>query len=124
MIPETELRVGNWYRQLNSGELSQVTLFLLGEIADDESYLDHLMPISLCATIFKKCGFEKSDDEYGGWLSPPIHRDQPNTFYQIRFREDAFGYYYEGSLIRRIKYLHQMQNVFFWLSEKEIEFKP
>lgn len=124
MINANELRVNNWYRQLHTGKESQVTLFLLGEISDDESYLDHLFPIQLSPEVLLACGFRK-DSEYRFSRELPIGNGS-----DIEVSYDPFFDEWEITLENgkneffpeSIKSLHQLQNLYFALTGKELEY--
>lgn len=112
-----ELRVGNWYKQLSTGYFTQVSLFLLGEIADDESYLDYIQPIPTTPEILEKSGFVKDNNShYGGYLIPIS--DVEN----IRIIKDESGWHWPiyGYRKANVHFLHQLQNLYFSLVGEEL----
>jgi hypothetical protein len=117
-----ELRVGNWVRQLHTGRHDQVDLFMLGEIADDETYLDHLFPIPLSADLLLELGFEEMD-----WEHVPCYKKEMIEIeivdgdYMARLRYD----WNEGGLsllLSTPKYLHQLMNLVYALTGKELTY--
>ncbi len=84
-------------------------------------------PIKLDNDILIKCGFEKhkNSNEYwnywvlkNGWhISEWI---QPNQM--AGFEEQGVCYW--GEEFNPVKYLHQLQNLFYALTNTEIEYKP
>src|SRR5690606_20285083 len=128
-----ELRIGNWV--LNNGKPYQILNGIDNEhvygldsvILDSHIYkssLEDIEPITLTEEILLKCGFEKITD---GWLS--------NGFFQVGKRylfwckSDKCWYLNTSSIlaycnnIDSVKYLHELQNVYYWSSKDDYMFK-
>ena len=77
-----------------------------------------LKPIPLSPEILEKAGFEGSESEYGGWVSPFVN-DQA-----IRLRINSEGiFYYSMTKYSNpiyIKSVHQLQNLYFALTGTEL----
>ena len=118
MIAANELRIGNWYKQLHTGAYTQVDLFLFHELYDDETYADHLQPIPLSPEILVKSGFENLFTEYTG----SFYKDRlliewgiyDVIFARLQVDDENSNY------IGEIKYLHQLQNLYFALTQTEL----
>ena len=120
MIDSKDLREGIWVRSIHTGPV-QVSLFMIGEIADDETYLDHLMPIPLSPEVLKACGFESSKEgtnftyDLGG-LS--IH-------FPSRSYPDGRTYFNSWRIIEGVpESLHHLMNLYYALTNQEINYKP
>lgn len=119
-IDARELRIGIWVKQLHLGKYTQVDLFTLGEIADDETYLDHLMPIPLSPEMLEKCGFKKNTDGQGYdiLLNLPLNSD----WMYLVWNDSGFYLSNEDIVLVILKcdYLHQLQNLYFALTQTEL----
>jgi hypothetical protein len=102
MIKANELRIGNW---VNIGDLSTTINHIMG----DDDYFD---PIPLTPEILEKCGFR----EYGPfspWLTLGSFSwsDPAGISYEI----DE-----ESAMLDHIKYLHQLQNLYYAVTGEEL----
>ena len=110
MIKANELRIGNWYNQFdNLHQASWVTIKDLSEAPESQIWCK---PIPLTSEILEKCGFvyNKLVDGY--------EFDKYTIRYQMMF--------YDGFRISEFnicKYLHQLQNLIYALTGKELEYK-
>lgn len=115
-----ELRAGVLIRSINMSDPIEVDLFLLGEIADDETYLDHLQGIRLSEEWMLRIGLvqDMESKKYG-------YLDFENAHIFIRLNEDSIemriGNMYLGRL--PIKYVHQLQTLYFTLKGEDLTFK-
>ena len=110
----SELRVGNWY--LDNGEYKKVMPYLLIDLWYSEE-ITWVQPIPISQKILEAVGFEKEFD--GNYFSLPeeLCKDGWNK---------SFIYYlpycdlniYVSSI--KIKYLHQLQNLYFALTHQEL----
>lgn len=107
MIDE-KIMIGNWFYSAEHGLPFQWS-------ADDfkEIYNSKAKPIELSEDILIKCGF-KNDGTYMvfDWLR------WCNGFIQVDYGDDE-GYWIQ--MVGYYKYLHQLQNLFYCLSGKELE---
>jgi len=121
MINANELRIGNWY--VNQwGEYLQVDADLFG--ADNlETYAN---PIPITAEILEKCGFVFGatsstmwgiKDSDGDWL------EFEGIFNGIL---EPYMYYTGANISQKAKpkHLHQLQNLYYSLTNEELIYKP
>lgn len=121
MIQTNELRIGNWVRDTESdmnikvAGLDPYEIFV-GEIDEEKEIYDcrDIEPIPLADELLEKCGFKDTGDNVF------IH----NLYFDIY--KDKDGYYpynfHEGVCFGcAIDSLHQLQNIFFSLTGKELE---
>jgi hypothetical protein len=125
-----ELRIGNWVIQ--DGQLSRVLSICDGDVKHcviangGRSVHGSWEPIPLTPEILVKCGFEQiesGDMLYGLWS----HQDT-ELFLELKWpaRENGFWPQIMGETERfliaevSVKYLHQLQNLIFSLSQTEI----
>lgn len=131
MIEAKDLRIGNWV--LDQDNIPCKISVLYSEQKNkfegwdvlkrcyeielpnlDSIYLsDTIEPISLTKDILEKCGFEKD-------THPP--QDIWSNDFMIIFFNEAFGFYtgyWKNNFV--IKYIHQLQNLYHALTNKELE---
>lgn len=131
-----ELRLGNyvivnhkWDR--NSlvdwiGKESIECLFLDGMAEDMSTGIisspERVLPIPITEEWLFKLGFEKSDSNYGGYLSAP---DREGSSIRIRVMSTNDFYYSPNELAKPvfIKSVHQLQNLYFALTGEELTVK-
>jgi hypothetical protein len=112
MIKANELRIGNWV--INSGELMAITV-----VHPITKAHEHFEPIKISPEILTQwCGFKKIGKYYSNMflLSDGVDKDRGFyiwTDYSKRFLEQRVS----------VKYLHQLQNLFFALTGSELEIK-
>ena len=110
MIQANELRIGNWYLGASRGNPLQATARFIQQL--DEGLLN-CSPIPLTPEILEKWGF----------ISNP---------YQDRFELGQVYIQYCGvrnmfwleNYSPELKYLHQLQNLYYALTGEELTFKP
>lgn len=118
MINKSDLRDGIWVRSIHTGYV-QVSLFMIGEIADDETYLDHLMPIPLNPEILEKAGFKLETkvwwkfpgEDISGWVL--LSNSPVDESFSLCYDQLVLGTYL-------ISNLHQLQNLYYSLNNKEL----
>jgi hypothetical protein len=125
MINANELRIGNWIKHGESpgmhefpNTLFQVSTDLFYDIARGHISEYHLEPIPLTPELLEKCGFEKRPMAY--------MRLKSDSFYiSVRTKHMTFAISKSDKatwrLMVNIKYLHQLQNLYFALTGKELE---
>ena len=137
MIQPNELRIGNALEYFVEDSLAESEWILNIVDADDivlackdEYFNKYYRPIPLTPEILEKCGFEKGTTE---WYSKKYFTDLNEVAevmeLQINlksFRCSVFDTDLEGCAMtaKRIKYLHQLQNLHFALTGEELTFKP
>lgn len=123
----SELRLGNWIEfrpdhthrryidvsQINKGSIGNKTT--LYETSDPryplemkELFSQYLFPIPLTVEIIQKCGFE-------------VHNNGIKTYYNplMELDHDFNLMNYESNV--RIRFVHQLQNIYFALTNQELE---
>lgn len=121
MIQANELRIGNWVYSLILEENAQITSI-------NSSIKDLLNPIELTEEILLKCGFEiikfknptcnVGIDLFHGYDYAIIKLGY-KTDLIIRFNKSKFKI--ESFYSTEIKHLHQLQNLYFALTNEELE---
>jgi hypothetical protein len=126
MIQANELRIGNWIEAVaDMGNYQmKMTEHNFTSVARNPNCVN---PIPLTPEI-EKCGFEKGVETHGfkNWYikhlgfvlcNAPNDSENPNDWY-LKVDIDKPNY------ICCIKYLHQLQNLYFALTNTELNFKP
>ena len=106
MIQANELRVGNYYD--HNGEYRKVTPSTIEEVWNAER--TWCKPIPITEDILLKCGFEKftTKDIYPTYVNKLFNWNDGILF--------LVGY----NFINHIKYLHDLQNLYFALTKTEL----
>lgn len=137
MIKPEELRLGNILRRKSNGNICIVTARMLVEIEDN--IRNDYDPISLTEELLLKCGFKSSDyeekynadDECANLFE---YRLDIGIFYRDLICKPSQGWYCfiaDSDMVKdsasvgtqKIYYLHQLQNLYFALTGKELEVK-
>jgi hypothetical protein len=115
MIAQNELRLGNWIK-VKDKNYQVIYLSENGCGYDHEEFtlFDSLEPIFITGNILQKAGFSK--DDYG-YKNGSLALNQYEDVYHLRLPQGT-GY---G---RGIKYLHQLQNLYFNIAGQELTIKP
>lgn len=115
MIQANELRIGNWVKD-SFGYL------VIGVNAKVE-FASAYEPITLTPEILEKCGFDDfksnvyGNDEY-------IELDLDGDIYNVFIKQINIDETIDSILMHnQIKYLHQLQNLYFALTGEELTFK-
>lgn len=137
MIDPRELRIGNHLRRKSNGNYCIVTARMIVEIED--GLAGDYEPVLLTEDILLSCGFESvegdgekynPDDEYKNSFE---YRLDVGIFYRDLICKPALGWYVfiqdsdmigEKSLkSKNIYFLHELQNLYFAITGKELEVK-
>ena len=113
MIQVNELRLKNWVLNIYDSPV-QVT------VIDDT--IDWPKPIPLTPEILVKCGFKKLNN---AWV--PIDysaTDYLKWSFTIWDNKDGTYRYNSAEFIPELKYLHQLQNLYYALTGEELIYKP
>lgn len=124
MIQANELRIGVWLYLKNS-ELLQIDIDNFSDCAKNPAIFD---PIPLTPEILEKAGFKKVEDGvYGGsdyssyeaWSIDGLILCIVGSNFHVweSCEEDSFYSYYRSN---NIKYLHQLQNLYYALTQTEL----
>lgn len=119
MLKANELRIGNW---VNNGHYNTTVSALI--ISVIEANKQEFFPISLTPELLVKCGFNR-DVDYDG---DPLWSMSNSLLYLFIQPDESlmscYGNYKiedsHGFGFTRITYLHQLQNLIFALTEKEL----
>lgn len=113
MIPQHELRIGNWVLEENSGALFQINKGI-----DIDNYSGKFLPVPITPVILKKYGFAFHDyfklwqkNKVLSGTGPDMELDR--DFWVLNFSHQRIGV--------ELKSLHQLQNLYFFLKGKELE---
>jgi hypothetical protein len=108
-----ELRIGNYYD--NNGQVMQVTPNTIEEVWIAER--NWCKPIPLTEECLMKFGFEKSDE----WYFLDRYCASFDTDYPLWFGQQGCCQY--DAIKVGIKYVHQLQNLYFALTQKELVYE-
>jgi len=126
MISANELRIGNFIEangpmmEVKSIYDDHVELYLHGSEADNwDEDLEACNGIPLTPEILEKCGFELR-------IEDTIEKDYKLYPLFVKFQHNGslLVTIHEYSSCSHIKYLHQLQNVIFALTNTELNYKP
>ena len=84
--------------------------------------ISKLKPIKLTPEILEKCGFHKQNF---AWV-PEGHEDKYYMKWDFTIWDEGPGDYHYNSaeFPTPLKFLHQLQNLYFSLTDKELNYKP
>lgn len=123
MVKASEVRIGNWVEHSGGRKPKMITcedFWSHYDFQDGKDRFYYYDPIPLTPEILEQCGFEQSNE------------------FDDTFRLNDFDIYYrkgycewvvddrgdtEGTKPRLIKYLHQLQNLYFALTNEELIFQ-
>jgi len=116
MIDAKDLRIGNWFL---FGELRhQATHWDIRNLALAEfkgNPLETYKPIPLTPEILEKCGFEKwGKDGY----------DKNGIYISKYFNYPIYNPFGEYINSIEVKYLHELQNLYYALTKQELNYTP
>lgn len=117
----TELRMGNYYVGYDNAFYA-VDLNLFERINNGID-LDEIIkePIPLTEEILLKCGFEY--ENYIKDIRGLLVKDNFEIGLDGEdFRLNQMSVRFRNSIIIKVKYLHQLQNIYFALTDKELNF--
>lgn len=128
MINAQELRIGNWI-DVVAGNRQQVAHIRKQFVKDGDLYFinsrlpEHCIPILLTPEILEKCGAGKDEDGFlvsittDGW---ELFIEETNEW-DVWYGKDENRERYLPLV--SIRYLHQLQNLYFCLTGTELEVK-
>lgn len=134
MIKANELRIGNWILDAG-GNYIKITA---QRIADIDNKLVISKPIHLTEELLLKCGFEKITKRESYYKKgsiwgigvddtmiclDPDWREQPSFHCGIEYTDSEIPHdeNIQYNFAHDIKYLHQLQNLYFALTNQELE---
>ena len=118
-----ELRIGNWFVGYDNKPFQwDLTHFSMLVLEQNAPEVDELIrgPIPLTEEILLKCGFELSDCHWDYW-----NPDEELSFCMTIFEDGMFFSAGEGIRLNKypIEYVHQLQDIFYVITGKELEVK-
>jgi len=115
-MKRTELRVGNLIL-LGLSEILEVRsihpLCIIVTDANREIHFDSVRPIPLTEDWLEKFGFKNTDAGWSNGTKANLHKTV-NGGYML----PSFGHH---DFVTELKYVHQLQNLYFALTGKELE---
>jgi hypothetical protein len=121
MIDPREIRAGNWVIKITGTDSNTQSFFEYKAIALDEYYYTFAkvcFPIKITPAILGKCGFKH---EFGDWYINRAAEGIDEGLPFLRYRRNDNGWYLDKiKLLSQPLYLHQLQNLFYALSNEEL----
>lgn len=110
------LQIGNIFQGLIIESITPTGVnFTAGYEGYNETSFAQLTPIPLTAAILEECGFVNiGSDTLGGWF---IYR---NRGVDLLVGEGGF-HFYHGRSIRFLFHVHELQNLYYFLIDEELE---
>lgn len=123
MINVKELRIGNWvqweYYPMEVTEITETGFLANHEIHPNQEELEDAEGIPLDEEILEKCGLTKGWNDLGG--EQALEVDLEINILYLQPIDGCSG----GHMFRvPCEYLHQLQNLYFALTGKELPFRP
>ena len=114
MIKATQLRIGNLYD--HSGRVKKVTPIVIEALFESERFWCKAIPLT--EEWLLKLGFS----EIGGCNEKDFTNGDYNIFINS-IGEVNFLFFREGDWYQKISYVHQLQNLYFALTNKELHYE-
>lgn len=121
MLDPKEVRAGNWVLKITGTDINTQSFFEYKAIAPDEYYYTFAkacFPIKISPAILGKCGFKH---EFGDWYINIASEGVEEGLPFLRFKHtDKCWYLKDVKICSQPQYLHQLQNLFYALSNIEL----
>lgn len=121
MLDPTEVRTGNWVLRITGTHSNTKSFFEYKKIAQDEPYhaIAHAcFPIRITSVILTACGFTRESED---WYINKDAEDAANGLPLLRYKHPDKSWYLGNSKIQQQPlYLHQLQNLFFDVCDKQL----
>ncbi|MBD0285102.1 MAG: hypothetical protein M3342_23380 [Bacteroidota bacterium] len=121
MLDPKDVRVGNWVIKIIGTDNNNQSFFAYKPIAIDEYYYTFAkvcFPIKLSSDILGKCGFKH---EFGDWYINLESEGIDDGLPFLRYKHKVGCWYlWDKQLPVQPKYLHQLQNLYYALSNQEL----
>ena len=122
MIDPKEVRVGNWVLKITGTDINTQSFFQYKAIALDEYYYTFAkvcFPIRITPSILGKSGFKH---EFGDWYINKPAEGIAEVLPFLRYNHNDSCWYFEKIKLRsQPLYVHQLQNLFYALSNEELD---
>lgn len=123
MIKTNELRIGNWIDF--KGQLKQIVIPKDLEVV--HSYGHEFIPIKITPKMLETFGFERDDDDSDGSIYYRLREPGVNSYYSISNDGQSNCFHIESgtgdnATVHNMNNLHEMQNLYFALTEYEMSF--
>ncbi len=119
-----ELRLGNWVESVYTDHIFKLTSIDEGRVCTDESSLNinHVCGIPLTPEILKKAGFDKQQSTVGmnDSFDYTIGFNHVTCNHLLMLHSNRCGEFFYQNIRHEIKYVHQLQNLYFVLTESEL----
>jgi len=131
MIKANELRIGNWVNTVSGYQQ-------IKSIATDACHTvalhtyEFVNPIPLSKEVLERCGFTRNSNWWGDGVD--YYHKHTNEHHDITSIDIMFGFEsdegflncvnYGQTNFEHIKYLHELQNLYYALTKTELEYKP
>ena len=109
MIKLNEWRIGNWVDDRWTDKKRRLSLQDFAREYQDEDFFNQIRPVYLTAEVLENCGFKI---EQGDYKLPNFY---PNCYFEGGKLVISFGEYTTS-----LKYLHQLQNIYFDHTSEEL----
>jgi len=132
MIKENDVRLGNWVEVFLTKEPMKIDWLAMKHLSDGNvqaAFYDNrpvYVPIPLTKDILLKCGFEDYENLDNDYTVYGNHGDDSDFFLEVDWRRVESGY---SPMIKSVEYetigsniiyLHQLQNIYYALTNKEL----
>ena len=118
MIQANELRIGNWFYYQHSDGRSGYAQVSIGKDIDlIKERSINAKPITITSKVLENCGFKKTNGSFS---------DSYEYFGFGFYLDDAMNCFSHRGCIwygNEIKYLHQLQNLYFALTKNDLEYQ-
>lgn len=121
MIDPREIRSGNWVLKITGRDINAQSFFEYKTIAFDEYYYTFAkacFPISITASILQNSGFERGS---GDWHINMRTAGAEDELAFLSYSDDGYWYFKQIRLWSQPVYVHQLQNLFYALTNEELE---
>jgi hypothetical protein len=121
-VKANELRIGNFLQgEKGIDVVSEINMDSYASTTGIRTFLQNAKPIPLSEDWIKKLGFTKSAPRVSRIIS---WHEETSEFYirRVRSNFELLRDNYDGSVyIKRIQFVHQLQNLYFALTGNELE---
>lgn len=121
MIDPKEIRAGNWVLKITGTDANARPFFEYRAIATNEYYYtfaEVCFPITISPSVLGKCGFKH---EFGDWYMNKAAEGIDDGLPFLQYKNTEKSWYLEKIKLRAQPfYLHQLQNLFYALSNMEL----